>query len=86
MSRYGHPPVRETADDTFRCTDDIVAELKRLHRPQMAAWVERQGHDNAANWRKVRELMKEIHELRVWLGLHKREKVHDPRPPAEASD
>jgi hypothetical protein len=91
MSRYAKstklpPPPPQTADDTFRCTDDIVAELKRLHRPKMAAWVERQGHDNAANWRKVRELMKEIHELRVWLGLHKREKVHDPRPPAEASD
>ena len=92
MSRYGiksaklSPPPPQTPDDTFACTDDIVAELRRLHRPRMAAWVERQGHDNAANWRKVRELMKEIHELRVWLGLHKREKTHDPTPPAEASD
>lgn len=89
MSRYGKqtataPPA--TADDTFRCTDDIVAELRRLHRPSMAAWVERQGQENAAGWRKIRELMAEIHELRVWLGLNKREKRHDPTPPPEASD
>jgi hypothetical protein len=86
MSRYAHPPVRETPDDTFRCTDDIVAELRRLHRPQMAAWVARQGHENAANWRERRQLMSEIHELRERLGMNVKEKIHDPRPPAEASD
>ena len=92
MSRYIKstkrlpPPPPQTVDDKFGCTEDIVAELKRLHRPQMAAWVERQGHDNAANWRKVAELMKEIHELRERLGLNVKEKAHDQRPPAEASD
>jgi hypothetical protein len=89
MSRYGKqtataPPA--TADDTFRCTDDIVAELRRLHRPSMAAWVERQGQENAAGWREKRRLMEEIHELRERLGLNKREKIHDPTPPPEASD
>jgi len=91
MSRYAKstklpPPPPQTADDTFRCTDDIVAELKRLHRPQMAAWVARQGHDNAEKWQRERQLMQEIHELRERLGLNVRENVHDPRPPAEASD
>lgn len=86
MSKYAHSPVRETPDDTFRCTDDIVAELQRLHRPQMAAWVKRQGDANAANWRERAQLIKEIHELRERLGLNVREKIHDPRPPAEASD
>jgi hypothetical protein len=80
------PPAPQTADDTFRCTGDIVAELKRLYRPRMAAWVERQGHENAASWREKRQLMAEIHQLREQLGLNKREKPHDPRPPAEASD
>jgi hypothetical protein len=80
------PLLPTTPDETFRCTDDIVAELRRLHRPKMAAWVERQGHDNAANWRERTRLIKEIHELRERLGLNVREKIHDPRPPAEASD
>ena len=86
MSRYGHPPVRETVDDTFRSTEDIVKELKRLDRPQMAAWVERQGHENAARWRHVRALLAEIHVLRERLGLNVKEKMHDPTPPPESSD
>ena len=92
MSRYIKstkrlpPPPPQTVDDTFGCTDDIVAELRRLRRPKMASWVEKQGHENAASWRTGSKLMKEIHELRVLLGLNKREKPHDPRPPAEASD
>jgi hypothetical protein len=86
LSIYGHPPVRETPDDTFRSTEDIVAELKRLHRPQMAAWVERQGHENAARWRQERLLLAEIHELRERLGLNVKEKLHDPQPKPECSD
>jgi len=80
------PLLPTTPDDTFRCTDDIVAELRRLGRPKMADWVARQGHENAANWRAKRQLMIEIHELRERLGLNVKEKAHDPRPPAEASD
>jgi hypothetical protein len=86
MSKRLPPLPPPTVDDTFCCTDDIVSELKRLHRPQMAAWVKRQGEDNAANCREKRQLMAEIHELRERLGLNVREKPHDPRPPAEASD
>jgi hypothetical protein len=48
--------------------------------------VKRQGEDNAASWQEKRQLMTEIHELRERLGLNVREKPHDPRPPAEASD
>lgn len=93
MSRYGIktakqlPPLPpETPDDTFKSTHDIVAELKRLHRPKMAAWIERQAEEQAKNWRAIRSLMAEIHDLREQLGLNVKEKPHDPRPPSEASD
>lgn len=67
--------------------DCIAAYLHRMRRPGMAEFVRHLGKRvQEANQREAR-LIASITELQAkYEPPAPREKIHDPRPPAEASD
>jgi hypothetical protein len=75
-----------SVDETFTCSADIVKELKRLHRPSMAKWVEQFDEKLAAANRRADGYFRDLVALQQQLPQYHREKEFDPRPPAEASD
>jgi hypothetical protein len=76
----------KTIDDTFKSADDIVAELRRIDRINMAEWVRGMDFRLAAANRRAASYFERILELERQLPQEKKEKMHDPTPPPESSD
>lgn len=89
MTQYSHRGRvvhADTADSTFTCTADVVAELRRLHRPQMAAWVANLGEENTGAYSRINDLFQRLAECQRQLPGWEQPKQFDPTPPANASD